>query len=245
MERLPATSSIALAATADRNPPAASPHATGEERQWIEKHPAYRRLEQVAFSEYGLAAMSHRGGVLGWPKPLPPAAKYALSYLYVQAEFGVCCPLSMTDSLTRTLRKFGDPALVARYLPGLTEQDFDALTQGAMFMTEQGAGSDVGGVVTRAVKDADGWRLYGDKWFCSNADAGVAMVLARPDGAPAGTKGLALFLLPRTLPDGMPNSYRIVRLKDKLGTRDMPSGEIALEGARAYLVGDAGVVSCR
>jgi alkylation response protein AidB-like acyl-CoA dehydrogenase len=230
-----------LAATADRNPPKLHARArTGEDRQWIEKHPAYRRLEEIAFSEYGLAAMSHRGGVLGWPKPMPPAVKYALSYLYVQAEFGVCCPLSMTDSLTRTLRKFGDPALVARYLPGLTEQDFDALTQGSMFMTEQGAGSDVGGVVTRAVKDGDQWRLYGDKWFCSNADAGVAMVLARPDGAPAGTKGLALFLLPRVLPDGAANSYRIIRLKDKLGTRDMPSGEIVLEGARAYLVGDPG-----
>ena len=230
-----------LAATADRNPPKLHARArTGEDRQWIEKHPAYRRLEEIAFSEYGLAAMSHRGGVLGWPKPMPPAVKYALSYLYVQAEFGVCCPLSMTDSLTRTLRKFGDPALVARYLPGLTGQDFDTLTQGAMFMTEQGAGSDVGGVVTRAVKDGDDWRLYGDKWFCSNADAGVAMVLARPDGAPSGTKGLALFLLPRVLPDGTANSYRIVRLKDKLGTRDMPSGEIVLEGARAYLVGHAG-----
>ena len=229
----------ALAATADRNPPELH-HRTraGEERQWIEKHPAYRRLEEVAFAEYGLAAMSHRGGVLGWPHPLPPAAKYALSYLYVQAEFGVCCPLSMTDSLTRTLRKFGDPELVARYLPGLTAQDFDALTQGSMFMTEQGAGSDVGGVTTRAVKEGDTWRLHGDKWFCSNADAGLAMVLARPDGAPAGTKGLALFLLPRVLPDGTANSYRIVRLKDKLGTRDMASGEIVLEGARAFLVGD-------
>ena len=229
----------ALAATADRNPPVLH-HRTraGEERQWIERHPAYRRLEQVAFSDFGLAAMSHRGGVLGWPQPLPPAAKYALSYVYVQAEFGVCCPLSMTDSLTRTLRKYGDPALVARYLPGLTAQDLDALTQGSMFMTEQGAGSDVGGVVARAVKDGDDWRLYGEKWFCSNADAGLAMVLARPDGALPGTKGLALFLLPRVLPDGSPNSYRIVRLKDKLGTRGMASGEIVLDGARAFLVGD-------
>jgi len=228
-----------LAATADRNPPALH-HRTraGEERQWIERHPAYRRLEQVAFGDFGLAAMSHRAGVLGWPEPLPPAAKYALSYVYVQAEFGLCCPLSMTDSLTRTLRKYGDAALVARYLPGLTAQDLDALTQGSMFMTEQGAGSDVGGVVTRAVKDGEDWRLYGEKWFCSNTDAGLAMVLARPDGAPAGTKGLALFLLPRVLADGTPNSYRIVRLKDKLGTRDMPSGEILLEGARAFLVGD-------
>src|SRR6185436_17006091 len=69
------------------------------------------------------------------------------------------------------------------------------------------------------------------------ADAGLALVLARPDGASAGTRGLSLFLLPREI-DGKPNAYRIIRLKDKLGTRDMPSGEIRLEGALAYLVGD-------
>jgi alkylation response protein AidB-like acyl-CoA dehydrogenase len=230
-----------LALTADKNPPELH-HRTraGEDRQWIEKHPAYRRLEEVAFGEFGLAAMSHRAGVLGWPQPLPPAAKYALSYLYVQAEFGACCPISMTDSLARTLSRYGDAALVARHLPGLTSQDLDALTQGAMFMTEQGAGSDVGATATRAVQDGDAWRLHGEKWFCSNADADLALVLARPDGALAGTKGLSLFLLPRALPDGTPNSYRILRLKEKLGTRDMPSGEIRLDGALAYLVGDPG-----
>lgn len=239
--RLAGSELDALAMTADRNPPQLH-HRTrsGEDRQWIEKHPAYRRLEEVAFAEFGLAAMSHRAGVLGWPKPLPPAAKYALSYLYVQAEFGVCCPLSMTDSLARTLSRFGDPALVARYLPGLTSQDLDALAQGAMFMTEQSAGSDVGATATRAVRDGDHWRLHGDKWFCSNADADLALVLARPDGAPPGTKGLSLFLLPKTLDDGRPNACRILRLKEKLGTRDMPSGEIRLEGALAYLVGDPG-----
>jgi acyl-CoA dehydrogenase len=206
--------------------------------QEVKKDPAYRKLEEVAFGQYGLAAMSHRGGVLGWDQPMPPAAKYALSYLYVQAEFGVCCPLSMTDALTRTIRKFADPALVARYLPGLTSQDMDALTQGAMFMTEQQAGSDVGLISTKAVKRGDQWQLHGDKWFCSNADAGLALVLARPESAPKGTAGLSLFLLPRELPDGSPNRYRIVRLKDKLGTRAMPSGEIKLEGALAWLVGD-------
>ncbi|MBS0338095.1 MAG: acyl-CoA dehydrogenase family protein, partial [Proteobacteria bacterium] len=152
--------------------------------------------------------------------------------------FGVCCPLSMTDAAARTISKFADPALVARYLPGLTSQDMDALTQGSMFMTEQGAGSDVGATLTRAVPAGKNWLLYGDKWFCSNADAGVALVLARPEGAPAGTKGLSLFLLPRLLPDGTPNKYTIVRLKEKLGTRAMPSGEITLEGATAYMVGD-------
>jgi alkylation response protein AidB-like acyl-CoA dehydrogenase len=220
-----------LALESDKNPPVLN-------GQTIEKSQAYKKLEEIAFGKYGLAAMSHRGGVLGWPEPLPPIAKYALSYLYVQAEFGVCCPLSMTDALTRTIRKFADPALVARYRPGLTSQDMDALTQGAMFMTEQQAGSDVGATATKAVPQGDSWRLHGDKWFCSNTDAGLALVLARAQDAPEGTSGLSLFLLPRTLPDGSPNRYRIVRLKEKLGTRDMPSGEIRLEGALAWLVGD-------
>ena len=220
-----------LALLSDKNPPVLL-------EQEIQKHASYKKLEEVAFGKYGLAAMSHRGGVLGWPEPLPPAAKYALTYLYVQAEFGVCCPLSMTDALTRTIRKFADPALVARYLPALTSQDMDTLTQGAMFMTEQQAGSDVGLVSTIARHSGNEWRLYGDKWFCSNADAGLALVLARPEGAPGGTAGLSLFLLPRALPDGTPNRYRLLRLKEKLGTRGMPSGEIKLEGALAWLVGD-------
>ena len=230
-----------LAHTADKNPPGLV-HRTrsGVDAQRIVKHPAYVEMERVAFGQYGLAAMSHRAGVLGWPEPLPAAAKYALTYLFVQAEFGLCCPLSMTDSLTRTLRKFGAPDLVLRYLPRLTTQDFDELTQGAMFMTEQGAGSDVAATTTRAVPDGDAFLLHGDKWFCSNPDAGLAMVLARIDCAPAGMAGVSLFLLPRTLPDGTANAYRIVRLKDKLGTRSMASGEIRLEGARAYLVGEAG-----
>lgn len=232
----------ALALTADRNPPVLhSRTRRGEDAQHIEYHPAYREMERLAFGEYGLAALSHRGGVLGWDAPMPPAAKYALTYLFVQAEFGLCCPVSMTDSLTRTLRKFGDPALVARYLPALTSQDLDALSQGAMFMTEQGAGSDVGATAVMAAPQPDGsWSLSGDKWFCSNADAALAMVLARREGAPPGLKGVSLFLLPRSLPDGTANRYRILRLKDKLGTRSMASGEVRLEGATAYLVGDPG-----
>ena len=108
-------------------------------------------------------------------------------------------------------------------------------------MYQQGAGSDVGAsVVLRGPGQEGAWRLFGDKWFCSNTDAALAMVSARPADAASGTKGLALFLLPRTLPEGAPNTYRIIRLKDKLGTRSMASGEIRLEGATAYLVGDLG-----
>jgi alkylation response protein AidB-like acyl-CoA dehydrogenase len=230
------------AGVADRNPPVLHPRTRrGADEQSIEKHPAYHRMEQLAFGEYGLAALSHRGGVLGWPDPMPPIAKYLITYLFAQAEFGLLCPVSMTDSLTRTLRKFGDAALVERYLPALTSQDLDGLAQGAMFMTEQGAGSDVGATAVTARPRPDGtWALHGEKWFCSNPDAGLAMVLARPEGAPAGLKGVGLFLLPRVLPDGARNAYRIMRLKDKLGTRSMASGEIRLEGAVAWPVGDLG-----
>ncbi len=230
-----------LALQADKNPPTLRPRTrSGADAQAIDKHPAYRRLEQYAFAEFGLAAMSHRAGVFDWPEPLPPIVKYGLTYLFVQAEFGLCCPVSMTDALTRTLRKFGSEALIERYLDALTTQDFDAAFQGAMFMTEQDAGSDVGAITTEARFDAGVWRLYGDKWFCSNADADLAMVLARPADAEPGTRGLTLFLLPRRLAYGRLNDYRIVRLKDKLGTRSMASGEIVLEGAEAYVVGEPG-----
>ncbi|SAL04371.1 acyl-CoA dehydrogenase domain-containing protein [Caballeronia calidae] len=228
------------ATNADHNPPVLKQRTRrGEALQRIEKHPDYVALERVAYSELGLASMSHRSDAP------PPLVKYALTYLFVQAEFGLCCPVSMTDSLTRTLRKFGSKELVDRYLPMLASQDFDTLFQGAMFMTEQAAGSDTGRTVTRATRsvDANGkeiWKLTGDKWFCSNADADLAMVLARPDDAPEGIKGLALFLLPKVLEDGTRNAYHIVRLKDKLGSRSMASGEIVLEGAEAYLIGEVG-----
>src|SRR5690349_6664155 len=231
-----------LAQTADKNPPTLSLRTrTGIDQQKIDKHPAYVEMERLALSEFGLAAMSHREDTLGWKGKMPPLVKYVLTYLFVQAEFGLCCPVSMTDSLARTLKKFGSPELVERFLPRFQSLDFDTLAQGAMFMTEQAAGSDIAATLTLARKDAAGqWRLEGDKWFCSNPDADFAMVLARADDAPAGMKGVSLFLLPRQLDDGSANHYRILRLKDKLGTRSMASGEIRLEGAIAYLVGEQG-----
>lgn len=229
-----------LAFAADRNPPVLHHRdRQGRARQRIEKHPAYREMERIAFGELALASQSHRPA-LGLERPLSPIAKYALTYLFAQSEFGLLCPVNMTDSLTRTIRMFADEALLARYLPGLLATDAAEQLQGAMFMTERFAGSDTGASRTRAVPDGEAWRLYGEKWFCSNADADLALVLARPEGAPEGTKGLGLFLMPRRLPDGSDNAFRIVRLKDKLGTRSMASGEIVLEGARAWLVGAPG-----
>src|SRR6056297_538842 len=223
---------------ADRHPPILHHRDRfGREYQSIEYHPAYRRLEEVAYGQFAMHAMSHRGGTVGWPDPLPAVAKHAFTYLFNQAEFGLGCPINVTDSGAHVIRLFGDDALKERFLPHMLTDDVQALWQGAQFMTEREGGSDVGRTATTAKQINGEWRIWGDKWFCSNADAGMALLLARPEGAGDGSRGLGLFAMPRYLDDGTPNAYRIVRLKDKLGTRSMASGEITLEGAVAYPVG--------
>ncbi|HEY7416581.1 MAG TPA: acyl-CoA dehydrogenase family protein, partial [Ktedonobacteraceae bacterium] len=170
-----------------------------------------------------------------------------LGYLGMQAEAGVFCPIAMTDALARVIEKYGSEALKRRFLPGLLALNVEDLKQGAMFLTEKQGGSDVGlteTVAKRTTSVASGndelqpeWELWGDKWFCSNVSADYILTLARPEGAPEGTRGLGLFLMPRTLENGTRNSYLIHRLKDKLGTRSLATGEVTLQGAKAYLVG--------
>jgi alkylation response protein AidB-like acyl-CoA dehydrogenase len=233
-----------LARIADRHGPVLHPRDRfGRDADWIEYHPAYRAMEQIAFGDFQFHAMSHRAGVLGMDRPLPAPAKYAFQYLFVQGEFGLMCPISVTDTSIHLIRTFGSNALQDYLLPKMLSGDLATMWKGTQFITEKAGGSDVGAIETIARNDDGVWRLYGEKWFCSHTDADVALMLARPEGAPAGTRGLALFALPRRRPDGQRNAYRIVRLKDKLGTKSMASGEIRLEGAEAYLVGqpDAGL----
>ncbi len=149
----------------------------------------------------------------------------------------------MTRALTRTLNKFASQEIIERYTPGLTATDLDHLLTGAMFMTERQSGSDLGIITTtaRQALGSDEWRLYGDKWFCSNAGADLILTLARPEGASTGTRGLGLFLVPKRLPDGSRNAYRIERLKDKLGIRSFASGEVTFDGAVAQMIGGPGV----
>lgn len=228
-----------LADIAERHPPKLHyRNRWGADEDWVEYHPAYHEMEKIAFQDYGLHAMSHRAGVLDWPEKIPPIAKYAFTYLFVQAEFGIMCPISVTDTSMEILLKFADEDLQRRFIDKMLLTDRETMLRGTQFMTEKRGGSDVGLLETEAVHDGKDWRLYGEKWFCSHVDADVAMILARPEGAPEGTKGIGLFLLPRTLPDGTRNAYRVKRLKPKMGTNSMASGEIVLEGAVAYPVGD-------
>jgi len=241
-----------LAQTADKHPPVLQPRDRfGRDEDWIDYHPSYREMEKIAFEEFGMHAMSHRAGVLGMNEPAHPLVKYAITYLFVQAEFGLMCPVSVSDTSNFMIKRYGSPALKKLLLDRLLSQDPAVMLKGTQFMTEKAGGSDVGAIETEAERigpheyggGADGverWRLHGQKWFCSHADADVAVMLARPRGAAPGTRGLGMFALPRRLEDGSRNRYRIVRLKDKLGTKSMASGEIILDGATAYLVGDVG-----
>jgi acyl-CoA dehydrogenase len=228
-----------LADLADKHPPVLHPRDRfGRDEEWVEYHPAYREMERIAFVDLGLHAMSHRAGVLGWAEPMPPIAKYGFQYLFVQAEFGLMCPVSVSDTSNYVIARYGSDELRQLLLPRLLSQDPAMMWKGTQFMTEKSGGSDVGALETAARRENGEWRLYGEKWFCSHADADLALILARPEGAPAGTRGLGLFAMPRRLGDGSRNRFRIMRLKDKLGTRSMASAEIRLDGAFAWQVGE-------
>lgn len=164
---------------------------------------------------------------------------YALGYLLSHAETGLYCPVTLTMATAYLLDHYGSDELKEKYLANVLSTGEVELYEGATFLTERQGGSDVGANQVQAIPDGDVYRIYGEKYFASNAGTcGVAMILARIEGAEPGTKGLSLFLVPweENRKKGL---LRIRRLKDKLGVRAVPSAEVEFEGAIAYLVGDA------
>ncbi|NHN40381.1 acyl-CoA dehydrogenase [Halorubellus sp. JP-L1] len=175
----------------------------------------------------------------GRDDPLPFTHHFAMGYLLSMADAGLYCPVSMTAGVALVLDKYGDGDVHDALYAETTSRDYDALSEGAMFLTEEQGGSDVGATETEAVPAGDGtYRLTGEKWFCSNIDAQATLALARTPDAPEGTKGLSLFVVPHELEDGTLNDQLYRRLKDKLGTISVPTGEVELTGATGYLVGE-------
>jgi acyl-CoA dehydrogenase len=167
---------------------------------------------------------------------------YLLMHTISFYDPGVCCPYTVSLGTAVPLAKYGSAELQGRFLSQLLRKD-DAVWQGATWMTEIRGGSDLGAAVeTIARPVGGGWRLTGDKYFTSNAGAELAVVAARPEGAAAGVRGLALFLVPRYRESGELN-YFIRRLKDKIATRSVPTGEVELRESEGYLLGaaDAGI----
>jgi alkylation response protein AidB-like acyl-CoA dehydrogenase len=164
---------------------------------------------------------------------------FAQGYVLSQAEAGFYCPVTLTMATAFLLEHYANDELKAQFLPHVCATGDVELFEGATFLTERQGGSDVGANVVRAVVDGDHFRLFGEKYFASNAGmAGVAMVLARIEGAQEGSRGLTLFAVPWRREDGTLNGISIRRLKDKLGVRAVPSGEVEFDGALAYVVGD-------
>jgi alkylation response protein AidB-like acyl-CoA dehydrogenase len=170
-------------------------------------------------------------------RPVPAALSAAVAYMVNQAETAVHCGLGMTGAAADIVERYAPGSVRDGLVSRLRSLDPDFAWEGGMFLTERQGGSDVGANTTLAVQDGDEWRLSGDKHFCSNVDAEVFIVLARPQGAPPGSRGLATFIVPRILDDGSPNGFTIKRLKPKLGTTGVPTGEVTLDQAMAWLAG--------
>jgi alkylation response protein AidB-like acyl-CoA dehydrogenase len=213
------------------------------------------RIEDVAHSAdhhlagrciYGSGAMSV------YAEPENNLLALALFYLSsYNGEAGHNCPVACTAGVIKTLQYAGGEELKKKYLPRLLDPNYATRFHGAQFLTEIQGGSDVGANACAAtLLDAgeNKWLINGEKWFCSNVTADLALITARPEVAPenspensiAGTKGLGLFLLPRRLDDGSPNGIYIRRLKDKLGTKSLATAEVDFKDAIAYQIGEPG-----
>lgn len=199
----------------------------------IEVTPLWKRCAEVA-AQKGLIALPYE-------RPygaLSRVAQFALVYLFNPSSDVYTCPLAMTDGAARTLLSHENLALRERALPRLTSRDPARAWTSGQWMTERTGGSDVGLSETVARKDGEQWTLWGTKWFTSATTSEMALTLGRPEGNPGGGRGLALFYVETRGPDGvaLAEGIRVNRLKDKLGTRKVPTAELTLEGLRAQLV---------
>ncbi len=225
------TEGLALSLEIDRR---GTPHLRqfnqrGERVDEILYPPAYEYLLSAGYAAGVIAEVVHRHDL---------RLSYQLGFVASYYDPGLYCPYTVTLSTWVPLYKYFHGPEREYFLEqlGRTESPF---WQGATWMTEIGSGSDLGHQVhTRAYQREGQWYLTGEKYFSSNVGAELAVVAARPEKAPMGPKGLALFVVPKYRRDGSRN-YLIRRLKDKIGTRSVPTGEVELHSAEAYLIGDA------
>jgi putative acyl-CoA dehydrogenase len=238
---------------ANAHPPVLHTHDRyGRRIDEVELHPAWHELMQVAVGQ-GLHAAPWAASKLG-----VHVRRAAGFYLWSQVEAGHGCPISMTYAAVPALRT--EPPLNAecepkltstRYDPGLRPPMSKAGLLAGMGMTEKQGGSDLRASTTRALAQPGGsYRLTGHKWFCSAPMCDLFLVLAQTPGVDGGAAGggtagggadaLTCFLVPRVLPDGTRNAFRLQRLKDKLGNRSNASAEVELDDTLAWRVGPEG-----
>ncbi len=219
-------------ANRDANLPEVRRHdAVGRAVEEVVFHPAHHDAGRVFWASRVLAELAEPGSEV-----LAGAIAYLLDR---HGEAGHACPVACTAGAVKLLQRLGTDEQKRRFLPALLSADYDDRLHAAQFVTEVQGGSDVGANDCRATAlpgHPGSFRIDGEKWFCSVADAGLFVVSARLEDGPGGTRGLGLFLVPRHV-DGAVNGFALRRLKYKLGTRSMPTGEIEFEGAVGELIG--------
>ncbi len=209
----------------------------GRDISEVRCHPNWKSNLNEVF-DFGLVGWNHDEGLLGRYGRAPVPLLTAFDYLVGQAEASLCCPLELAHGTVAVLEKFAGPDLRERFLGPVVSTEAADRMQVAQVATEVTGGSDVGSTRTVARRDGERWLLSGEKWFASNVDADLIVTLARPEGGAEGTRGLAMFVVPRRREDGEPNGISIRRLKDKIGTIGVPTGELILSEAEGFLVGD-------
>ncbi|WP_406687992.1 acyl-CoA dehydrogenase family protein [Rossellomorea vietnamensis] len=209
----------------------------GEEISEIWVNEGYKKTVEQTYNK-GIVGYIHKE-IPGLGRKGNYMYSYAQGYLLSQTEPGFYCPVTLSMATALLLERYASPEVKARFLPHVLSTGEVELYEGATFLTERQGGSDVGANDTKAVQDGESYQLWGEKYFASNSGmCGVTMVLARIEGSGKGTKGLSLFAVPWRNDDGSLNGIHIRRLKDKLGVRAVPSAEVELKGANAYLVGE-------
>jgi alkylation response protein AidB-like acyl-CoA dehydrogenase len=215
----------------DKNPPRLEKYDRwGKDDSAIVHHPAAIAQKKEIWEE-GPHGVRARAG-----RDIPTVLGSAFTYLLSQSDTGMVCATGMTGGVEALVARFAPPEIQEKFLPHLQSPTFDNSWDGAMFMTEIRGGSDLSNSETTARKVNGHWVLNGSKWFCSNVDAAATVTLARPEGAEEGLRGLGLFLVPSMRSDGTRNGVHVKRLKDKLGTKSVPSAEIDLVDAEAYIM---------
>lgn len=227
---------LAMAADAEAHLPRHVPYDPwGRRVDTIETAWGWRALHDVA-AEEGVVATAYERADAAFSR----VHQFALLYLYHPSSAFASCPLSMTDGAARVIELFGDDELRASVLPRLVTRDPRRFWTAGQWMTERSGGSDVRGSRTIARPDGAGWRLHGTKWFTSATTGEVAVTLARAKENGRRDEDLSLFYLELRDDEGRLNDIFVHRLKDKLGTRALPTAELSLQGTPAVLIGERG-----
>lgn len=235
MGELAAGPMLPLAEHAEANPP-----------RLIQYGPYGRRVDRIETAESWkeMGRIAAKAGIVAIPHARRHGAasrihQYALLHLYSPSSATFSCPLAMSDGACAALSRYAaDTEFAQRAIAHLTHRDPDLAWTSGQWMTEKEGGSDVGRSSTVARREGDAWRLYGTKYFTSATTSECTLTLARPEGAPSGSRGLSLFYLEPWRADGTSNHVHVRRLKDKLGTKALPTAELELHGTIAHPIGD-------